>query len=62
MKFLLFFTMIPCLIFGYPGSICNNNIYNSGKMNDLALLAESVSSQSFNSQIYGVCGTYHSVY
>jgi len=62
MKFLLLLAMIPCLVFAYPPNTCNNNIYNSGKMNDLALLAESVSSQPYYSQIYGVCGTYHTVY
>lgn len=61
MKFLLLFT-IPCLAFGYPASNCNNKIYNSGIMNDLALLAESVSSQPFYSDIHGVCHTYKSVY
>lgn len=54
--------MIPCLALGYPATTCNNNIYNSGIMNDMALLAESVSSQPFYSEIYGKCDSYKCVY
>jgi len=61
MKFLIFFT-IPCLVFAYPATTCNNNIYNSGRMNDLALLADSVSSQPYYSEIYGVCSSYKTIY
>jgi len=52
-----FILPIPLMVLGYPPSICGDWMKKSSMLNDMAMLADSISSSSNTTEILGVIGT-----